>query len=609
MPDETRRVRIKVEVESDTRGSADAAKGLEQVDTSAQGATKSLGGLGEQSRKLDAELAKSKARVKELRLEFAQTTDMKVFGDLRKEETNLRRLEKVAKGIASDIKEAAGPGILSSIFEGASGGNTGPAKVVLIGGIIAAAATAAPALGAMIAGAVAGTTVGGGILGGVIAASNDSRVRSAFQDLTSNFTAEAFGGAAFVGPVVKGIHILRDAFNDLDIGDTLALGAASVPILARGIADLVTNLMPGFNKVMDQAEAFTVVFADGLAGTGAALSDFFESIMSNEGTIEGLHAGFKILSQVIIGTGNVLEFLAKAFHKSMEAGAAFTGAMEDLVGWIPFLGDGMRWANDTFEETLAVGFGAGRAIHKMGDETDRLIQAGEEAKDVWKAFNDELARTIELQAAYMIDQLDVEQGLQDLANQFDENGTDLSRYTDEGRENQRALIELARQMRELRDDQIAMGEGTAEANAALEANHQRLLDQAEAAGLSRAAIEELIGWMFKVPKINFGGTARTYGPSDSTFGGGLQEFASGGITPAFEPFRVHDGEVMFSDRPHYVATRSQVNAMSGGGTTQSTAPASLNLYGGGLGQVVFEWLRTEIAAKGGTLAVLGLRAS
>lgn len=564
MAGETRDIKIKVTVDSDTKGSTEAAAGLEKVDTSAQGASKSLAGLGEQSRKLDADLAKSKARVKELRLEFAQTTDMKVFGDLRKEESNLRRLERVAKGIASDIKDAAGPGILSSIFEGASGGGTGPAKAVLIGGLVAAAATAAPALGAIIAGAVAGTVVGGGILGGVIAASNDSRVRSAFKELTSEFTAEAFGGAAFVGPVVKGIHILRDEFNNLGIGETLAKGAASVPILAQGIADLVSNVMPGFNKVMDQAEAFTVVFADGLGDTGAALSDFLESIMSSEGTIEGLHAGFKILSQVIIGTGNVLEFLAKAFHISMEAGAAFTGGMEDVLDKVPILGAAFRWANDTFEETLNVGFGAGRALHKVGDETERLTRATEEAADVWKKFNDEFERAIDLQAAYILDQLDVEDGLQKLADQFDENGNDLSSFTAEGRENQRALIDLAREMRQVRDDQIKMGMSTADADAALAANKQRLYEQAEAAGISKAAIDALIGSLFKVPKVNFGGTAVTFGQSNSSFGGGLQEFASGGITPSFEPFRVHDGEVMFSDKPHYVATRSQVNAIGGG---------------------------------------------
>lgn len=627
MAAETRDIKVKVTVDSDTKGSTEAAAGLEKVDASAGKAEKGFADLKKESESLDTQLAKTKTKLRELEQELVRTGDRTTGrGSLRQrvnqERAWLRELERLSKS-AAEAGVSAGAKI---DFSGAFSNLKGP----LIAGLVVAAVAAAPAIGAIIGGAVAGTTVGGGIAGGVIAASNDSRVRAAFHDLTREFTAEAFGGGAFVAPVVAGLHILKDEFRDLNIDEALAKGASSVPILAQGIADLVGNTMPGFNAVMDEADSFTGVFAEGLSETGVAVSSLLSDLVESEGTIEGLAFGFKVLNGSIVVTGNVLGWLGDRFHDMAVIGAKFTGGMEDIVrgaenvarsttqvltfGLVNLDNNHAGSAyfadvNDSLEAVTAKGYGAGNSMAKFTDIIRDAEDPTEDQAAALKKVNDEFERGIDLQASYILNQLDVEQGLQDLADQFEENGNDLSSFTDEGRENQRALIDMAREMRQVRDDQIAMHMSTEEANAALEANKQRLYEQAEAAGFSRAEIEKLIGALFAVPTVTWRVDGQ-YNPEVGSRYGGKK--AAGGGVSAGVSYLVGDGgkaEVFTPTTNGYISpSTAQWGAnmgVPGGGSGQSITP--LNLYGGGLGEVVFEWLRTEIAAKGGTLAVLGLR--
>ena len=60
----------------------------------------------------------------------------------------------------------------------------------------------------------------------------------------------------------------------------------------------------------------------------------------------------------------------------------------------------------------------------------------------------------------------------------------------------------------------------------------------------------------------------------------FEGFAHGGTTPAFEPFRVHDGEVMWDDKQHYVSTKAQTEALAragSGGGGGGRAPVNLTV--------------------------------
>jgi hypothetical protein len=88
--------------------------------------------------------------------------------------------------------------------------------------------------------------------------------------------------------------------------------------------------------------------------------------------------------------------------------------------------------------------------------------------------------------------------------------------------------------------------------------------------------------------------------------GKMKEFAGGGTTPAFEPFRVHDGEVMFSDKQHYVATAAQTRAMESSG---SSGPTRLQVMGGAGDDVtrfIIHLVQNYVRVNGGNGAALGI---
>jgi hypothetical protein len=539
----------------------------------------------------------SNDEVARLTAEFKKTGDQSLLGDLRREKSWLAELAKMAGGAGI----AAGKGF-SSAFEGVA------SKPALYGALVAGAALAAPAVGAIIAGAIGGTFVGAGMAGGIIAAANDSRVRSAWAEFSDRMSAEAFGAKSFVEPVVQGIHILRDAFQELEIGDTLAKAASSVPILAEGIAGLVTNLMPGLNDLMDDSAGFTTVFAEGLSETGRALSNFMTSISESEGTMEGLAYGFMFLNGFIVGTGNVLQALGDTFHWLAEQGSGVTGALEDMTAWLPVVGDSWAWMNDNLEKISAVGPKSAGAVRAVEQVLRDVVDPTEEVVDVLHELNEGFEKFISLQASLIGNQIDVAESIDNVTETLERNGVTLDINTEAGRENQRALLAAAKEARQLRDDQIEMGMSISDANAQLALNKEALYAQAEAAGLSRDEIEKLIGALYAVPTLPM-----PYSPIGTPPQHILDERqrAGGGPINAGEPYLVGEEgpEWVVPKRSGFVLPHGVT--MGGDGASAGVQYVARPFVYQGTSRaasIVFEEVAEEVRRRGGELAVLNLKA-
>jgi hypothetical protein len=537
----------------------------------------------------------SNDEVARLTAEFKKTGDQSLLGDLRRERSWLAELAKMAGGAGA----AAGKGF-SSAFEGVA------SKPALYGALIAGAALAAPAVGAIIAGAIGGTFVGAGMAGGIIAATNDSRVRSAWAEFSDRMSAEAFGATAFVEPVVQGIHILRDAFQELEIGDTFAKAASSVPILAEGIAGMVTNLMPGLNDLLDDSAGFTTVFAEGLSETGRALSNFMTSISESEGTMEGLAYGFMFLNGFIVGTGNFLQALGDTFHWLAEQGSVVTGAMEDITAWIPVVSDSWAWMNDNLEKTVSVGPVVASHVKAVERVLRDVVDPTEEVVDVLHELNEGFEKFISLQASLIGNQIDVAESIDNVTETLERNGTTLDINTAAGRENQRALIDAAREARQLRDDQIKLGVATSEADAQLALNKEALMKQAEAAGISRWEIEKLIGKLYEVPALPV-----LYSPIGTAPQHILdaKQRADGGPMSAGEPYWVGEEgpELVVPKRPGFVlphgVSMGSDGARAGGGSVDITIRSG----GSELDDLLVRILSKAIQIRGGDGSAIGIR--
>src|SRR6185369_9130902 len=105
----------------------------------------------EDTRKVNAEIAKSTQKVKDLRQQIARTGDASLFGDLRKEETRLRNFQRLLKDLRNDL----GPQVTNNFGKQLSSAFSSlPTDPIAIAAITALAIPAAAAIGAIVSGAV-----------------------------------------------------------------------------------------------------------------------------------------------------------------------------------------------------------------------------------------------------------------------------------------------------------------------------------------------------------------------------------------------------------------------------------------------------------------------
>jgi myosin heavy subunit len=216
-----------------------------------------------------------------------------------------------------------------------------------------------------------------------------------------------------------------------------------------------------------------------------------------------------------------------------------------------------------------------QAMKELSDDT-------EESNSELKDFRDEL---LEVKKS-LTDVMDVHFGLEEAQDQVTESTRELAAQIKEQREegvkgagsltgmtdaaiaNREKVRDLAREYAELIFQEQQAGRSTEKLQGKFE---NTLVSMGFSRAEARKYARELANVKRAMDAIRSKEvTLRLNIEQSRSFGGGFLEFQHGGETPAHEPFRVHAGEVMFSDRSHYVATKSQVDSMankasSGGG--------------------------------------------
>ena len=194
----TRALYVDVEERRNGNALAAAGKDMRQLADEVQKTDNKFKRFTEDTRKVNLEIEKSTQKVKDLRQQIARTGDKGLFGDLRKEEANLRSFQRVLKDLKNDF---FGTTVTNNFGKQlASAFSDLPVNPIAIGAIAGLVAAAAPAIGAVVAGAVVGAVGTGGLVGGVLAASHDQRVRtrSAPCSTTSRTSSSALGRASSI---------------------------------------------------------------------------------------------------------------------------------------------------------------------------------------------------------------------------------------------------------------------------------------------------------------------------------------------------------------------------------------------------------------------------
>lgn len=584
-------------------GARQAAADLDRTKKSADAAGASFQDFADDNDRLSRSIQTTRDRIRELHRDIARSggEDTHFFGDLRKEESQLRRLMKTARALTPGGGRR-GADLDLNLPKVDFSQMVGESRGILIAGLVGTLAVLSPIIGAMIAGAVTGVVGMGGIAGGVAAAAKDPGVRRAASELVSSLSAEWDQlGASFAGPTEEAVRILDQGLRDMNWSDAFKETLPYVDDLAKGFAALGRNFMPGFTAALRNSGPFIEVMSEELGELGSALGDMFKDMSESQGAIMGLRAFFNLLEGTVTSLGTAMEGLSEAFLWLSERASEFWGETSravdmtilSLTGLDESLADVSQWHRNFIDDAdrggqSAVYFASGLSQAEREANALRVTMMS-----LSGAFNDWFGIAMNADQAT----LRAATAYRELAKTLSENGKQWDINTEKGQNNRQALLAAVDALERERTARIEEGGGTAEAVASANAWYETQLKWIEAlakqSGITKAALKDLVGdyhiRVFIDSLYNPVGTVATgvegaiAAMIESIHGalpqmvGPAQGFSSGGTTPAFAPFYAHPGEVMFDSQEHYVATAAQVGAMQGGGQSG---------YGGGFRVVI-----------------------
>ena len=661
---------LKIVSTADSQGLTKAAKDMGDAKAEANKLADSLGHVGDNAERLDQDLSAATKSVKShseqvrlLRAEYEKTkktiadldaqllgggTDKKsIQKDLRERRAWLAELKRLGRELDVDF---AGPrmGPPQLDFGSLAGGGRG----ALYGGIAGLVALSLPAIGAAVSGAVVGTVATGGVVGGVIAASKDPRVKQAFQSLAADITPEMFGGDRLVEPTVRAIGILKQRLNAMDLDETFALGGPAIENLANGVSALVENALPGFNAVMRDSGRITDELADGLAGVGDGFGDMLTDMVESEGALDGLRATLMFVEGTLRATGKTAAFLGDAFHLAGELSASMSGTLEDVFAAIPVLGypaqklmesindvtenvtggtkelsSEMHFLSTTTGAAAQVGSAHAQALHqeyvelwaaerKTRDLADAQLQAtlsARDLKDAWlELHGGQLTLDQALKRAY--------DGLKQVKDAFSGPGSDTTTGDSQGAVDRRVALKLeAEAAIAVAQAYLDMTGDAAGAQAKLDDFKKKAEEATGATGAARKEVNNLADALFKLPakreiyvttyfrnsfEADFRAGERDSSGRPTTVGIGTR--ASGGPVMAGVPYMINErGRETVTFPATGNVHPANLTPLSGG----YAAPLVLNFPAGSYEQALIETISTAVQARGGQLAVLGLKAA
>jgi len=586
-----------------------AAKGMDKFGDSSRATKQDLAGLR-------AEIDRSTRAAKDLRLQIARTGDKSLFGDLRKEESNLRRFQKLLTDMDPGKKGGGLGGLIGGIPS--IGGVPGP----VVAGLGAAAVVLSPAIGATVAAAVVGGVGTGGVIGGVVLAAQDTRVKSAFKDVGREIF-EGLGDSAspFVGPLVNAASMFGDAWRKEapEFRQNFATLAEAVKPLAEGLTGFVHNLGPGLGALFTESIPLAKEFGKDFAEFGGDVSDFlFDMSRSAPGAKAALHDLFEVTGAGLDALGDGIEILSETYEWANKLGMLEVPRL--LIETPGVAIQAWRFFNPELEKSVKNFNDSGGAAEGLTRELEDQADAAERNERNLKA----LTKAVDEYYDGILGRLDAaeryEAAIDELTESVAQNGRTLDIHTKQGRENRDAVEEVATAIR-----------GEYEAGLLTEEQYRRkislLEQQAVKLGMNEQAVQALVGEFQKVPSqiktdlvmnLITSGNSWAWNVARSLFGlksipapttagfpaaasvnihasQQMRGFASGGRTPAFEPFRVHDNEILFSSREHYVATAAQARGMGGGAVTVEWVGGPTDE----LGRALLGWLQKQIRITAG----------
>lgn len=463
-------------------GAADkAADKLDDLGTSAKEAGEQVkesggdaDGAGKQYRGLAAEIERTREEMRRLAVEIDQTGNMDLAKDLRRQQSELRKLLNVQKAMGEAGEEGAEA--FSESFSDRL--KSSLSQVSMAPPLRVAAGAAAP----VVASAVAAGVVGGiatGVAGiGVAIAAQDSQVKVAGKNLGATL-AEGFKDAAqpFVPATLGAIDTVRDGFEELrpQIEDIFADAAQYVKPLTEAGLGFVRNMLPGIEDAVDRAGPFFDMLGEELPELGTDLGEFFSTLSQHAD--EGARA---------IGG------LADALGVLLDAGSVIS----DVVEFFGEYGTLMRPADEEIVQHLMAVKPAGEQAAEGVRSVATAARSATEELRAWQVMMDQITQeNFTARSATR----DFEAAIDAASDAVRRNGATFDENTPKGRENAAALDAIASSANAAAEAVLAQSGDQEAANAILERGRTQFLKLADAMDMDADAAERLADMLFAIP--------------------------------------------------------------------------------------------------------------
>jgi hypothetical protein len=220
----------------------------------------------------------------------------------------------------------------------------------------------------------------------------------------------------------------------------------------------------------------------------------------SDGAVLALGAIVDVTGDFLNGAAELISTLSSIYEWSVKAGASATGALEDILFWMPFVGAELAENNDRYEEQLAL---LQRSKDASGDYAGSVEVIGESAeetaakiKELTDAIDELFGRTMGLDQAT----LSYKRGLADLKGELTDGKRSLDENTEAGQDNIAAVLEQIQRIEDLRKAQADSNIGLDKANRTYETHIEQLRKTLLNLGYNKAEVNALIDRYKAIPK-------------------------------------------------------------------------------------------------------------
>lgn len=377
-------------------------------------------------------------------------------------------------------------GVIDTIDDGISG-LPDELKVVLGAALIAAAPIILALGSAVAASLVAGLTLGGLGLFAVLIGSQLDQVSNHFKDLTAQIQTQFQGAVGWLaGPINQALDLVAVRFKKL-LPAISFFGQAAASVLqplVDAVFGLVEFALPGLKKGLFGISKFLLPLQVGFRNIGAAVGRFFSNILNNP---QAVSAFYDLLVFV--------EDLIDVFTDLISIGLAVYGVFRKIA---EVLGLVAPVAQEVTQLAKEYGIGATNA-----NNFSNAITAGKEPlqtqQELLENINKELDTYTNLTIESGNNTIDFEEHIDNFTKAIKENGRTLDTGSEKGRENARALRQLAVDALKTRQTTIDLTGDISKANYQYSLQVSRILELSKQMKLSKTDTDKLIGSLISIP--------------------------------------------------------------------------------------------------------------